>query len=286
MFANPKARRLHLIAAHAYPKEYFFSVTNKGIGGLLRRWGDGASLLRGPWRPRNTERNAEGNGNEESTSPARKSSSHQHSDSDGEGGENFTEGETSFEPDSAFAPSMAEQEATMECDADRDALADPEVDALACSVSSLGLVPSSVRFGRGGPTPRGRAGLATPSGRPAARHIGHPLDANHHRTAVDNKGKDKDVDGNMEVGEPSAMEQEAVAVSDKTSPVRGWRGRGRVSGDGRGGGAGVGRGMGRTRGFVPPPPRGGFLSRGAAGRGFSRGLITANMRQRGRGAGV
>jgi len=61
--------------------------------------------------------------------------------------------------------------------------------------------------------------------------------------------------------------------------VRGRRGRGRVSGDRRGGG---GRGMGRARGFVPPPPRAGFLMRGAAGRGFPRSLIAA----RGRGAGV
>jgi hypothetical protein len=73
----------------------------------------------------------------------------------------------------------------------------------------------------------------------------------------------------------NVMEHDAVVVSDKTPPARGRRGRGRVSGDGRGSG---GRGMGRARGFVPPPPRGGFLLRGAAGRGFPRGLITARGR--------
>ncbi|KAF7357053.1 hypothetical protein MVEN_01042100 [Mycena venus] len=52
MFLTPKARRLHLIQGHGYPKEYFFAVTNKGVGGLLKRWGDGASLVRGQWKPR------------------------------------------------------------------------------------------------------------------------------------------------------------------------------------------------------------------------------------------
>jgi hypothetical protein len=93
---------------------------------------------------------------------------------------------------------------------------------------------------------------------------------------VSDKGKDKDMDTAEE--EPNVMEQDADVVSDKAPPARGRRGRGRGTGDGRG------RGMGRGRGFVPPPPRGGFLSRGAAGRGFPRGLIA--MRARGRGVGV
>jgi hypothetical protein len=286
MFANPKARRLHLIAAHAYPKEYFFAITNKGIGGLLRRWGEGASLLRGQWRARDSEENAEGD--EESVSQSQRLSPHQHSDSDGEGIDDIAEGKESFAPDSASASALPDQDAIAETidKGDRDADADAEVDALARDVSALGLIPSSVSFGRGGPAPRGRAGLATRSGRPAACHIGHhqpPPDANNHRAAVNNKGKDKDVDGDMEVEEPNSMGQDSVVPSDKTPPSRGRRGRGRVSGDGRGSG---GRGAGRGRGFVPPPPRGGFLLRGAAGRGFPRGLIGATMRARGRGAGV
>ncbi len=51
-FLTPKARRLHLIQAHSYPKEYFFAVTNKGIGGLLKKWGEGASMVRKEWKPR------------------------------------------------------------------------------------------------------------------------------------------------------------------------------------------------------------------------------------------
>ena len=265
MFANPKARRLHLIAFHSYPKEYFFAVTNKGIGGLLRRWGDGASLLRGPWRPRDSEGNAEGGEDEEPTSHSRQSSLLQ-SDTDGQGEDNPTEG--------------------LEGDVDGGGNEDADVDALARDVSALGLVPSSVRFGRGGAAPRGRAGLATHSGRPAARRIGNPPDANHHHAALNNKHKDKGID--MEVGESSAMQQhddENDDDADKTPPTRGRRGRGRVSVEGVGRGTRGARGIGRARALPPVPPRGGFLLRGSAWRGsHPRGMIA--MRARGRGAGV
>ncbi|THH26551.1 hypothetical protein EUX98_g7637, partial [Antrodiella citrinella] len=52
LFSSPKGRRLHLIEGHGYPKEYFFAVTNKGVGGLLKKWGEGVSLVRGPWKAR------------------------------------------------------------------------------------------------------------------------------------------------------------------------------------------------------------------------------------------
>jgi hypothetical protein len=288
MFSNPKARRLHLIAGHSYPKEYFFAVTNKGIGALLRRWGEGASLLRGPWRPRDTEGNADGDEDDGSTSHSRQSSSLQ-SDTDGQGEDNLTEGEERFGPDSTSVPALAEQEGTTktmdEGDVDGDENEDAEVDALARDVSALGLVPSSVRFGRGGAAPRGRSGLATRSGRPAARRIGDLPDASHHQAALDNKHKEKDVD--MEVGESSAMQQYDDGDDDddaeKTPPTRGRRGRGRASVDNvaRGGTRGA-RGIGRARALPPMPPRGGFFSRG---RGLHpRGMIA--MRARGRGAGV
>lgn len=270
-FSTPKTRRLHLIDVHAYPKEYFFAVTNKGIGGLLRRWGDGASLLRGPWCPRDTEISAEGEGDED-VSPSRQSLLHQHSDPEGE-----KERENPFLPDSTHTSVSTDQKVTTDTMDDngmvRGGDADEEVDALASSVSALSLVPSSIRFGRGGPGPRGRAGFATRNGRPVARSSGHtPVESQSH-VAVSDKDREKGV--SAEAGS-NVMEQDAVVVSDKTPPARGRRGRSRVSGDGRGGG---GRGMGRARGFVPPPPRGGFLLRGAAGRGFPRGLIA--MRGRG-----
>jgi hypothetical protein len=287
MFANPKARRLHLIAAHSYPKEYFFSVTNKGIGGLLRRWGDGASLLRGPWRARDTEGNADDD-DEESTSHSRQSSSLQ-SDTDGQGDDNLTEGEEKIGPDSTSVPALAEQEGTTktmdEGDVNGDGNEDAEVDALARDVSALGLVPSSVRFGRGGTTSRGRAGFATRSGRAASRRIGNLPDANHHQGALDNKHKDKDM--YMEVGESSGMQHDDDDDDDaeKTPPARGRRGRGRALVDnvGRGGTRGA-RGMGRARALPPMPPRGGFLLRGWRGSPHTRGIIS--MRARGGGGGV
>lgn len=51
-FMNPKARRLHLIQVHGYPAQFFFAITNKGVGGLLERWGEGVSLIRGKWKDR------------------------------------------------------------------------------------------------------------------------------------------------------------------------------------------------------------------------------------------
>ena len=253
---------------------------------MLRRWGDGASLLRGVWRPRDTEGNAEGDEDEESTSHSRQSSSLQ-PESDGQGDDNLTEGEEKSGPDSTSVPVLAEQEGTTktmdEGYVDGDGNEDAEVDALARDVSALGLVPSSVRFGRGGTAPRGRAGLATRSGRPAARRIGNLPDANHNQGALDNKHKDKDID--MEVRESSAMQQHDDDDDDaeKTPPARGRHGRGRASVDnvGRGGTRGA-RGTGRGRALPPMPPRGGFLLRGSTWR--PRGIIA--VRARGRGAGV
>lgn len=48
------------MTVHHYPKEFFFSITNHGIGGLVKKWGDGASLVRPAWKPR--ERQLEGAG--------------------------------------------------------------------------------------------------------------------------------------------------------------------------------------------------------------------------------
>jgi hypothetical protein len=241
-------------------------------------------LLRGSWRPRDAVEIGEDEGDEEGfASPSRQLSLNQHSGPDGEGDNEVLEGGEPFSPNSTSTPILADQKATADAVnkggvvEGRDA--DAEMDALAGDISALSLVPSSIRFGRGGPTPRGRAGLAMRSGRPAARNGGHPQVANYHHVAASHKGKEKDIDTEAMVS--NIMEQDGVSESDKAPPARGRRGRGRVSGDGRGGGS---RGMGRGRGFVPPPPRGGFLLRGASGRGFPRGLVAS--RARGRGAGV
>ena len=289
VFANPKARRLHLISVHAYPKEYFFAITNKGIGGLLRRWGEGASLLRGQWRPRDNNDEDEDDGAEDDGASLPPSSILHSDDSDGPDGDHH-DGE-GVEAGSA-APAVngdgkAETEKMSE-----DNVGDDAVDALTQDVSALGLVPSSVRFGRG--SGRGRAGLATRGGRSAARHLGHMSHPAHPRqqsqvaatTAVgDAREEDENENANeFDAEDSEAMEQDAVVVVEKSPSTRGRRGRGRAGGGGGGGGPGGGRGIGRGRGgFVPPPPRAGFLARGGAGhsRGFPRGLI---VRGRGRGA--
>ncbi|KAL1737899.1 hypothetical protein HDZ31DRAFT_18323, partial [Schizophyllum fasciatum] len=118
-FSNPKARRLHLIDVHKYPKQYFFAVTNKGIGDVLRKWGDGASMVRGDWKPR-----------EDEPEPAPDAAS-----------------DSNDEVQDDFAP--ARGSGSGDADATRQP-ADDDVDNLADSMSSLHLVPHAVRFGRGG----------------------------------------------------------------------------------------------------------------------------------------
>jgi len=288
VFTNPKTRRQHLISVHAYPKEYFFAITNKGIGGLLRRWGEGASLLRGQWHPRDNNDEDEDEGAEDDGASLPPSSAQHSDDSDGSDDDHL-EGE-GVEAASAVptvnGDGQAETEKMSEDNGDDDA-----VDALTQGVSDLGLVPSSVRFGRGG-SARGRAGLATRGGRPVARHLGQASHPAHPRqqsqapttTAVGETSEEK-VNANANDAEDSdVMEQDVVVAPEKPISARGRRGRGRAGG---GGGGGAGRGMGRGRGgFVPPPPRAGFLARGGAGhsRGLPRGMIANVIRARGRGA--
>ncbi|KAF7309561.1 hypothetical protein MIND_00327100 [Mycena indigotica] len=103
LFQTPKGRRLHLIQVHGYPKEYFFAVTNKGVGGLLKRWGEGASLIRGKWKPR-----------EAPTTPS---------------------------------SVLIEED---ESENDQETAPDIGIDSLTSSLNALSLVPSAIRFGRGG----------------------------------------------------------------------------------------------------------------------------------------
>ncbi|THU93890.1 hypothetical protein K435DRAFT_669403 [Dendrothele bispora CBS 962.96] len=118
-FLTPKARRLHLIQGHHYPKEYFFAVTNKGVGGLLKKWGEGASMIRGEWKKREEPENEDSN-DEEATND------------DGKEAYNGTGHED------------------VQLDLEQDTTNKDTLDNLADSMSSLSLVPSAVRFGRGG----------------------------------------------------------------------------------------------------------------------------------------
>ncbi|KAJ6458140.1 hypothetical protein C8R47DRAFT_914211, partial [Mycena vitilis] len=137
LFSTPKARRLHLIQGHGYPKEYYFAVTNKGVGGLLKRWGEGASLIRGQWKPRE---------HPEATPEARhKSPSVLVEEEDDDDEDNMP----TPAPNHAQLPPRT----------------DEGIDTLTDSLNALALVPPTIRFGRGGknggfandPQPRGRS---------------------------------------------------------------------------------------------------------------------------------
>ena len=130
LFMTPKARRLHLIQAHGYPKEYFFAVTNKGVGGLLRKWGEGASMIRKEWKPREQKGKEAG-------------------DVQMEDEEDEEENEEGVEDDGRSSDDVIVYEKPGEP-------GDGE-DALTQRMNALSLVPQSVRFGRGG-----RRGLARP----------------------------------------------------------------------------------------------------------------------------
>lgn len=153
-FLTPKARRLHLIQAHSYPKEYFFAVTNKGVGGLLKRWGDGASMIRGKWKPRE---DAKGKGN----TSGDQEEGEMEVDGDSEGSDEAEEeGDTSdYEGEAtprvsqlhdfdAGSPATTPRMAAMQ--SPRQQQSTSEMDKLEQSMTSLSLVPDTIRFGRGG----------------------------------------------------------------------------------------------------------------------------------------
>ncbi|KAF9454390.1 hypothetical protein P691DRAFT_808524 [Macrolepiota fuliginosa MF-IS2] len=169
LFISPKARRLHMIEAHKYPKEFFFAVTNKGIGGLLRKWGEGASMIRGEWKPRDSQDQKKGKGKA------------------GGGGDKMVVEEDDDEDEEKTSSGEEAPEVDMEelertprpntrplhpisppragnTNANTKPSTNTDVDALAEGMSSLTLIPSSIRFGRGarggglGTKGRGRGG--------------------------------------------------------------------------------------------------------------------------------
>ncbi|KAG9013172.1 hypothetical protein FRB90_006165 [Tulasnella sp. 427] len=158
-FSTPKGRRLHLIDIHKYPKEYYFSITAKGVGEILHRWGQGASLLRKEWKPRPGQPGATEDGeasmdvepvqtaSPESSPASSPTATRQNSAAPGLGIPRGTDVKSSL----ASAPPAS-------------STADKELDNLASNLSSLSLVPPSIRFGRGGKTGgfRGRGGYHGP----------------------------------------------------------------------------------------------------------------------------
>jgi len=132
LFLTPKARRLHLISAHNYPKQYFFAVTNKGIGGLLKKWGEGATMLRGEWTPRSNDKSTM-QLEAEATRP-----------DEAVGDENSSCIQN--EALDTFLVRAAEEIATLD---DDNQGGDYQMEDLETSLHSLALVPDEIRFGRG-----------------------------------------------------------------------------------------------------------------------------------------
>jgi len=134
MCITPKARRLHLIEAHGYPKQYFFAITNKGVGGLLRKWGDGVSLIRGSWKDRPPPSHNLAAIDFDSSLLA------------GDGPDHHRHDSRSSVPGAEHAggPGRASSETTSQRSGSE------EMDALALGFSTLSMVPKSIRFGRGG----------------------------------------------------------------------------------------------------------------------------------------
>jgi len=213
VFLTPKARRLHLIAAHAYPKEYFFAVVNKGVGGLLAKWGDGAGMVRGEWKSRPTDRD-EGKlkirGKDEDE------------DEDDSSAESESEIKDEEHNDFENIPTSI----------------DMDVDTLTTSFqSSLSFspVPSSIRFGRG--TSRG--------GRARGGRGQHYIsNSNHHYTSspIPSESTTK---AHQSKNETTKMK--ATANPDFSAAPR--RARGGFRGGG-GRGRGRGRGVGLDGGFT------------------------------------
>ena len=149
LFSSPKGRRLHLIDAHGYPKEFYFSVTSHGVGDLLGKWGQAASLLRKEWKPREPSKGSVSSDDKMEIEPT-------------------TNAEPGASPSSPLAkvpPTKPARDVPPHLQQPVESKASPapvvradvktsspsaDVDDLTSGLSSLALVPPSIRFGRGG----------------------------------------------------------------------------------------------------------------------------------------
>ncbi|KAI0832111.1 hypothetical protein BC628DRAFT_1351639 [Trametes gibbosa] len=250
-FSSPKTRRLHLIQAHGYPKEYFFAVTNKGVGGLLKRWGEGASLLRRPWQPRENgavtgddDEEDEDETADDSAQP-QKAGGTEEEDSDDEEQILLEKRPMERTANRPAGPNRFTEDAAK--GKQRAAQATEDVETLANAMDSLSLVPSSIQFGRGAK----RGALHGARGRVAPSHV-------HRGGAGRGVGRGTDTVGST-----------STELEHTPADVRG-RGRGFV----RGSRGGFARGFPRGRGIgprgLPQGYRGAMLGAGP-GRGFGPG---------------
>ncbi|CCM05587.1 uncharacterized protein FIBRA_07815 [Fibroporia radiculosa] len=160
-FLTPKTRRLHLIQAHGYPKEYFFAVTNKGVGGLLKRWGEGASMVRAQWKARDITKSGDADSSDDGDGEAERASSQRRNvHVEAEADEAIIEGTISASGLNETGRQVSDS-----------GVVEDTIDSLSGAMGSLSLVPSNVRFGRG--TKRGGFNLGANgmNGGGAGNHI-------------------------------------------------------------------------------------------------------------------
>ncbi|TBU39331.1 hypothetical protein BD309DRAFT_969932 [Dichomitus squalens] len=275
-FSTPKTRRLHLIQAHGYPKEYFFAVTNKGVGGLLKKWGEGASLLRKQWKPREDDAIEEGEdeGEEDADADATEAESEAHAEAAGDDDDDEDEillekiqivrpaGHATAAPETHTPGSPKKARRAKGKDKDKrsgaEVAAKPaagDIDGLASSLDALSLVPTSIQFGRGAK----RGALQGGRGRGHARRgsVGRGHDISDTQLDADVAHDDAAMDVDHAQAAPSHSRGQylprggarGVITISRGDAVRGM-GRGRGRGPPRGVvlGAGSGRGMGPGRG--------------------------------------
>lgn len=164
-FSTPKTRRLHLIQAHNYPKQYFFAVTNKGIGGLLKKWGEGASLIRKDWKSRedgSIKMDEDNEDDEDDNSVGVKDVESTTTDDDEEPAD--IEATPRIGPRRMLSPTTSQGSSFRSSDSHnkqksnnlrsnpQKTTGNEDVAGLTQSLNALSLVPNSVRFGRGGKT--------------------------------------------------------------------------------------------------------------------------------------
>lgn len=305
MFAAPKSRRLHLISAHGFPSQYFFAVTNKGVGGLLKKWGEGASMIRGDWKARDPEVD---NG----MSVDRDDEEQDESSSD--------------EDDEAMDDAETVQGSKSD---DEDEL----IGALGSAMGSLSLVPPSIRFGRGSnravttgtrasltKSPQEGGGVQLKAADKAEKKVeqarvdnsaarGDAGTAKTQEGAAVGQHLEEDMnDDNMETENANDEGEAGTSVGQAISAGRGGAHGGRPFMRGRGSLRGTGRGMamrGGHRGAAPGHTergghanmRGGAMgmpSRGKPAAGFNPvggqgpapGMVPMSVIMRARGRGV
>ncbi|KAF9525944.1 hypothetical protein CPB83DRAFT_858661 [Crepidotus variabilis] len=205
-FSTPKTRRLHLIEAHSYPKQYFFAVTNKGIGGLLKKWGEGASLIRKDWKPRDAAEYRDGD---------KMDDDEDEKDEEDNGGVaivNDMEEPADLDATPRILPKKMLSPTTKAFDHPQQPQDNSGLEGLTQSLNTLSLVPNSVRFGRGSTKARGFA----PENRGGSHGRGKPHTINQ--------------GGSHQPMDLDAPNHPVPAQRGRGGPFRGRRARGRARG--------------------------------------------------------